>query len=127
MSAVKRARKLLDIADKRALGRISFEQKSSDKHLLRVMAQEKERKQRNQAVEVIFKATGKAIEKGLQLALYFSQQDDIKMRVATGTVTAVDDIVEKEDLDDVQSMETEYVPETQIRRMSMLEVGIKLK
>ena len=70
--------------------------------------------------EVLVKATGKAIEKALQVALHFQGQDDCIVKLRTGSVGAVDDVIAKED-------EEEEVPETRIRRTSMLEVGISLR
>ncbi len=66
------------------------------------------------------KATGKAIEKALQVALYFQGQEDCLVRLRTGSVDDVDDVIAKEG-------EEEDVPETRIRRTSMLEVGISLR
>lgn len=71
-----------------------------------------------EAEEVLVKATGKAIEKALRVALYFQGQDDCLVRLRTGSVGAVDDLLVQE------GEEAEGVPETRIRRTSMLEVGI---
>ena len=70
--------------------------------------------------EVVVKATGKAIEKALQVALHFQGQEDCSVRLRTGSVGAVDDVIAKDGLE-------EDVPETRIRRTSMLEVGITLR
>ncbi|KAK5070702.1 hypothetical protein LTR16_009311 [Cryomyces antarcticus] len=43
--------------------------------------------------EVVLKATGKAIEKALNLGLFFQGQEDCKVRIRTGSVAAIDDIV----------------------------------
>ena len=129
MSVVKRVRKLLDLADQRALGKISLDNKFSEKELLRALESEQERRRRKEGEEVLLKATGKAIDKTLGLALFFSSQDDLAVRIGTGTVSVVDDVVEKdgagEDAMDVDDQEE--VPEIQIRRTSMLEVGIRSK
>lgn len=107
--------------------------------------------------EVILKATNRAIEKALGLGVFFQGQDDVRVRLRTGSVGAVDDIVvddkrttgkrkkgspgrnkgegenaeeghdkvgeemENTEADDV------VIPETQIRKVSILEVGISLK
>ncbi|KAF8416065.1 Rpp20 subunit of nuclear RNase MRP and P-domain-containing protein [Tirmania nivea] len=44
---------------------------------------------------VILKATGKAINKCLSLGVYFMKDDTVAVRVGTGSVDAVDDIVRK--------------------------------
>ena len=67
------------------------------------------------------KATGKAIEKLLGLVLHFQAQDDVKVMVRTGSVGAVDDIVNKE------GAEGDEDEGSQIRRTSTLEVGISLR
>jgi ribonuclease P/MRP protein subunit POP7 len=70
--------------------------------------------------EVIMKATGKAIEKLLGLVLYFQGQDDVKVVVRTGSVGAVDDVVNKGGVDGEEEG-------SQVRRTSTLEVGISLR
>lgn len=70
--------------------------------------------------EVLVKATGKAIEKALQVALFFQGQDDCVVRLRTGSVSAIDDVVAKEG-------EGEDLPEARVRQTSMLEVGISLR
>jgi ribonuclease P/MRP protein subunit POP7 len=70
--------------------------------------------------EVLVKATGKAIEKALQVALHFQAQEDCTVKLRTGSVGAVDDVIAKDGAE-------EEVSETRIRRTSMLEVGISLR
>ena len=41
------------------------------------------------------KATGRAIERALQVALFFQQQSDCRVRISTGTADAIDDIIVK--------------------------------
>lgn len=78
--------------------------------------------------EVLVKATGKAIEKGLRVALYFQGQEDCLVRLRTGSVGAVDDVLVQEGLVEGEGeQEREDVPETRVRRTSMLEVGISLR
>lgn len=134
ISAVKRVRQLLSLADKRALGRINLEQKASDRQLLQVLAEEKQRKERGESEAVIIKGTGKAIEKVLQLALYFQGQPDCRMQLKTGSLKVVDDIVEKDGFEaDVEEEEEdtkqdeEDVPEFQVRTISVLEAAIMLR
>ncbi len=84
--------------------------------------------------EVLVKATGRAIEKALQVALFFQGQDDCAVRLRTGNVATVDDIVPKEI--DASSMgygnsaeeaEDLNLPETRLRKVPMLEIAISLK
>lgn len=83
--------------------------------------------------EVMMKATGRAIEKALQLALFFMGQEDCRVVVRTGTVGAVDDIVvmEKEgaEVEEVEQMDAEEaeVPESRVRKASTIEVAVSLK
>lgn len=42
--------------------------------------------------EVFVKATGKAIERALEIGLFFQQQADCRVRVTTGSIEVVDDI-----------------------------------
>lgn len=68
--------------------------------------------------EVVMKATGKAIEKLLRLAIWWQGQKGVVVRIRTGSVGAVDDVVEKGG--------EELVEESRIRRTSCLEVGVRL-
>ncbi|KJZ72525.1 hypothetical protein HIM_08049 [Hirsutella minnesotensis 3608] len=63
--------------------------------------------------------TGKAIEKTLSLASWFEQKGDCVVRIRTGTVGAVDDVIAKDD-DDAED-------ESRVRRLSSLEVVVSLK
>lgn len=55
-------------------------------------------KQTNDESEPVYvKATGKAIDKALQLALHLQMQQDLRVKVKTGSVDAIDDLVVKED------------------------------
>ena len=97
------------------MGKVSLLEAGDDREKVR-----KTGKRRDGDEEVLVKATGKAIEKALQVALYFQGQEDCVVRLRTGSVGAVDDVIAKEG-------EEEDVPETRIRRTSMLEVGISLR
>ena len=66
--------------------------------------------------EVIVKATGKAIERCLQVGLWAMQQEDLRVEVRTGSVGAVDDVVE-------EGGEVE----SRVRRVSCLEVRVRLR
>lgn len=152
MSATKRVRKLLSLIDKRSMGKVDLVNgKASDKQKLRALGEQGFVGKAKEPEEVVLKATGKAIEKALSLALFFQGQQDCRVRIRTGSVGVVDDIVEVEEpvvthtetksSSTVASsaskglpgeghgrMEEEdsELPETQIRKTSMLEVGISL-
>lgn len=90
------------------------------------------------------KATGKAVEKALGLALIMMKERDWVVQVRTGSVCAIDDVVMGEDDEpegqDVvmgdgseksqqQSHEEEAdeIPETRIRFTSMIEIEVRLR
>jgi ribonuclease P/MRP protein subunit POP7 len=70
--------------------------------------------------EVIVKATGKAIERCLQVGLWAMQQEDLRVEVRTGSVGAVDDVVER-------GGEEGGEVESRVRRVSCLEVRVGLR
>ena len=82
---------------------------------------------------VILKGTNRAIEKVCELALFFQGQDDVQVRVKTGSVGTVDDIVENEDAVTVKSEseegkdDGEELPESRVRWLSVVEAHISLK
>ena len=49
--------------------------------------------------EVMLKATGKAIQKCLELGLWFQQREEYRVRLETRSVAAIDDIAVNEDED----------------------------
>lgn len=152
VSVVKRVRKQLSLIDKRAMGKVDLlNSRSSDKHKLAKLG-----KQSKEPEEVFLKATNKAVEKVLGLALFFQGQDECRVRLRTGSVGVVDDIVEVEvpeggagggmprgqdgDQDEdiinesedkapntSEQDEDEEMPETQIRQLSVVEVCISLR
>jgi len=149
VSATKRVRKLLSEIEKRTLDNATLldqDQGRSDKQKLKALAA---RPSKPEAVYI--RATGRAIEKCLNLALYFQNQQDCRVELKTGTVGTVDDIVEAassatdpdapplpsddqshHDMQDesqchVQSPETTAVPEIQVRKASFLEAAVWLK
>lgn len=80
--------------------------------------------------EVLLKGTGRAIERVLELGLYFQGQDDVGVEVRTGTVGAVDDIErdeEEEEDGDGGKEEEENVPEARVRMVSFVEVALTLQ
>ncbi len=91
ISAVKRVRKLLAQIDKLSRGRIDLvDGKASDKAKIIATG----RKEGGKPEAVLLKGTGKAIEKVLSLGLFFQGQEDCRVTLTTGSVGAVDDIVE---------------------------------
>ena len=82
-------RKLLAQVDKRAVGKVDLlGGKGSDRQKLSKVGQ-----QDKEPEEVTLKATNKAIERALGLALFFQGQEDCRVRLKTGSVGVVDDIV----------------------------------
>ena len=79
--------------------------------------------------EVVLKATNRAIENVLGLALYFQGQDDCTVRLRTGSVGVVDDVVERDGVVDGggEGEEEEELPESRVRKCSVVEVAITLK
>ena len=77
---------------------------------------------------VVLKASGRAIERVLSLGLYFQGQGDLWVRVRTGSVGVVDDVVvEERGGDEGKEGEEVEVPETRIRRTSVVEVVVGSK
>ncbi len=143
MSAVKRCEKLLALVEKRATGKLELvNANGGDKQRLSALV--KEDKEGVGKEEVIYKASGKAIAKVLDLAVYWQARENVRVTLRTGSQGVVDDIVEVEDADkasgaqgetgeeehdvDMENgqdeVEEEDLPETQIRRVSFLEVAI---
>ncbi|KAG7007695.1 hypothetical protein G7Y79_00008g023330 [Physcia stellaris] len=87
---------------------------------------------REEPEPVILKGTNKAIEKVCGLALFFQGQDDLQVRVKTGSVGTVDDIVEEDGVtvkseDEKEKDEGDELPESRVRWLSVVEVHISLK
>ncbi|KAJ5276736.1 hypothetical protein N7524_002889 [Penicillium chrysogenum] len=95
MSAVKRVQKLLLQAEKRATANINLEDtRKNEKEILDELSKVSGRRE-----EVFVKATGRAIEKALNVAKWFEEKEtEYKVRVNTGSVIVVDDIVEDEEM-----------------------------
>lgn len=135
MSAVKRVQKLLAQAEKRlaqsAADQVSNRPKYSHANdeitdIERVAATMAANK--HDQDEIVLKATGKAIAKALSLALWFQQRVEYNVRIETGTVGAIDDIVPPEDApeDEDQNMkdEEEDIPESRIRFASTIQIFV---
>ena len=129
---MKRVRKLLDEIDKRSMGKISLvDGKGSDKQKLKKLGERNNGSKGKQLEEVVLKATSRAIENVLGLALYFQGQDDCRVRLRTGTVGVVDDIVESKISRGPETEEgedeEEELPESRVRKASFVEVAITLR
>lgn len=117
MSAFKRVKKILSHVDQRAV-------QSQLARGRRLHGKESTSKSQNQEAvsaeeeEVLVKATGKAIEKALNLAVFLQKQQDFRVTLRTGTVDAIDDFVAS------AGVET---PESQIRHTPMVEIGVCLR
>ncbi|MCJ1393587.1 hypothetical protein MMC18_006462 [Xylographa bjoerkii] len=154
ISVVKRVRKLLAQIDKRAMGKVDLlSGQGSDRQRLSQLG-----KQDKDSEEVTLKATNKAIERALGLALFFQGQEDCRVRLKTGSVGVIDDIVVDEKLregrtggkslegkekdgnedavmddgrigrsDEPRTADDEELPETQIRKVSVIEIGVSLR
>lgn len=94
MSAVKRVQKLLHQAEKRAMANVKLDDaRTSEKDKLAQLAKVGERRE-----EVFVKATGKAIERALNVGKWFEEkEDEFVVRVNTGSVLVVDDVVVDEE------------------------------
>ncbi|KAJ5551113.1 hypothetical protein N7535_000944 [Penicillium sp. DV-2018c] len=94
MSAVKRTQKLLLQAEKRATANINLEDsRKTEKQILDELSKVSEKREK-----VLVKATGRAVEKALNIAKWFEEKEaEYIVRVETGSVLVVDDIVEDEE------------------------------
>lgn len=132
VSAVKRVRKLLAQIDKRSMGKIDLVNgKGSDKQKLRMLSEQAAPLTGKEPEEVVLKATNRAIQNVLGLALYFQGQDDCRVRLKTGTVGVVDDIVVSDPPIGAEGAEEEddeeELPESRVRKATVVEVAIALK
>ncbi|KAH8803059.1 Rpp20 subunit of nuclear RNase MRP and P-domain-containing protein [Xylogone sp. PMI_703] len=116
ISVVKRVRKYLSEIDKRASQNVDLLRGPNKTTMGKMQAALEKRT----VEEVIIKGTGKAIEKVLRLAMFFQGQADVTVKLRTGSVGAIDDVVNKDGDEDM-------VEESRIRRTSCLEVAINLK
>lgn len=94
MSAVKRVQKLLRQAEKRATANVKLDDaRKTEKQIQAELVKAAEERE-----EVFVKATGKAIEKALNVGKWFEEKEaEYAVRVNTGSVLVVDDVVEDEE------------------------------
>jgi ribonuclease P/MRP protein subunit POP7 len=135
MSAIKRVQKLLLQAEKRSAQSASDQVSSQPKYsassnnndeitdierVASIMAAEKYDRD-----EIILKATGKAIAKAMSLGLWFEEKVEYNIRIETGTVGAIDDILPPEDEDQSMKDEAEEeIPESRIRYASTIQIFV---
>ncbi|KAK4693333.1 ribonuclease P/MRP protein subunit POP7, partial [Lecanoromycetidae sp. Uapishka_2] len=135
---VKRVRKLLSHAEERSTGKIDLVGgKDNDKQKLKRLGESLNPSGAKTPEEVVLKATNRAIERVLGLALFFQGQDDCVVRIRTSSVGTVDDIVEFNDptnvdgvdgaVEDDEREEEDELPESRIRKMSVVEVAVTLR
>ena len=134
ISAVKRVRKLLEQAEKRRMGNTDLvNDKGSDLQKLQELSDKIESATKKKAEEIVMKGTSRAIEKVLSLGIYFQNQPECQVRIRTGTVGVVDDIVEKKSTSAPQKSQDageaapHELPESRIRYVSSVEVGVSLR
>ena len=120
--------------EKRATGKIDLlTNKMKDKQRLRYLMEKTVPSADKHSEEVVLKATNRAIEKVLGLALFFQGQDDCKVQLKTGSVGVVDDIVvndaaaNKDELSRAEEEELDNLPESRVRKATIVEVAISLK
>ena len=105
--------------------------KGSDKQKLRKLGEKQNTSTGKESEEVVLKATSRAIQNVLGLALFFQGQDDCRVRLRTGTVGVIDDIVKPEmpkgpEMEEEED-EEEELPESRVRKASFVEVAITLR
>lgn len=100
MSAVKRVQKLLRQAEKRAMASLDLSSKrKTEKEKLAQLAQGHDQLRKGKGEEEVFiKATGRAMDKALSVGKWFeTRETEYIVRVKTGSVLVVDDVVEDEE------------------------------
>ncbi|KAH7161263.1 Rpp20 subunit of nuclear RNase MRP and P-domain-containing protein [Dactylonectria macrodidyma] len=114
MAVVKRARKQLDAQ----LQTVGAAPKSASLHSRVQMLERAGGETNGDGGVVTVMGTGRAVERALAVASWFEQQGDCQVELRTRTVGTIDDVVvEDEDVEDA----------SRLRKMSCLEVSIKLK
>ena len=102
--------------------------KGNDKQKLKALREKTNSAGKGKESEaVVLKGTNRAIEKVLGLGLYFQRQDDCMVTLRTGSVGVVDDIVQEEEEGGEEEGEEEEVPESRVRKISVVEVAVTLK
>lgn len=119
MAAVQRVRKTLDRAHLSHQNNAAGQKHASLASRIEGLKRSGEDHDRDgKEVEVLVTGTGKALEKVLRVAAWFEEQGDCSVEVRTGTVGTVDDVVDGDG---------EEEEDSRVRRLSCLEVVVKLK
>ncbi|KAJ5748844.1 uncharacterized protein N7511_010540 [Penicillium nucicola] len=123
MSAIKRIQKLLLQAEKRATANINLEDtRKNEKQKLAELANISSKRE-----EVFVKATGRAIEKALNVGKWFEEKEtEYSVRVKTGSVIVVDDVVEDEEKKE-QEEQKRQLQETQQSNLPVSESKSAMK
>lgn len=125
MAAVKRVKKLLQHVEKRAIHGVDL---TKDRNGMRRLAEANEKLGKN-GEAVLVKASGRAMEQALKIGEWFKNREDelaCNVEVRTGSVQAVDDIVEKEEdetIDEDQPEEPEDTNALEILDTSMISAS----
>ena len=111
-----------------------FNDNASDRRRLQALAEKMDetaaaRQKKKKGEEVVLKGTNRAIERVLAVALYFQKQPDCLVRIRTGTVAAIDDIVERESKKAQRrgNKPDPELPESRIRYISCVEAAVSLR
>lgn len=100
MAAVKRVKKLLLHVEKRAMQGVDL---TKDRNGMRKLVEANQKLGKNGEV-VLVKASGRAMEQALRVGEWFENREDelaCNVVIRTGSVQAVDDIVEKQELESI--------------------------
>lgn len=133
IGVVKRVGKLFIHINKQNKAKIDLiEGKGTDKQKLESLASAAVAAKDEKPEPVFLKATNRAIDKALSIALFLKEKGDLNVQLKTGTVAVVDDIVLKEMLKNAaegvaKTEDEEEEPDTRVRYLSMLEVVLTMK
>jgi ribonuclease P/MRP protein subunit POP7 len=131
VAALKRVRKLLELTDRRAV-QSKVDMRPHHSTHQKITAAAEARIEPSKREKVWIKATGRSIDKALQLALHFQEQRDCAVELRTSSVWAIDDIVvddpdEGIDEDGKDEEQGKPLPGARMRPLSSLEVGVSLR
>lgn len=133
IAVVKRVRKLLSLIQKRTMVKTDLiEGKGSDKQKLKSLATATAAAKEKKPETVLLKATNRAVDKALSIALFLKEQEDLRVHIMTGTVAVVDDIIPEEVPDEAagtaeMSQDGDVGQETRVRYLNVLEVAVSMK
>lgn len=143
MSAIKRCEKLLHLSERRLVQAATVvaktdRRKGKDDPIVGIAdAAERMKRRGGGGEEIVFKASGKAIGKGLQVGCWFQERGEMyKVRLETGSAGVVDGIEYEDEVEEKvgdegeeahKDEEEEDLPEARIRQISVLEVYVSLK